>query len=221
MITYFDKIRHLYGIAAAERIGFEAGEFNHPLPEVLMTYYLSLGKQEAINYAHNRLLLPGEIDFSQDDYLVFYEENQGVVYWGIKKADLALPNPPVYGNYSGDEMQPDWHQECATTDGFLLLMAVYNGVLGGLTFNANSLEPVPPETVAYVQETYEELKEISHANQRVYTRDFEEMVSLSFDKEGHCTGAFIGTNDADRFDEMLDNLEIEWNYISLEDEDEE
>jgi hypothetical protein len=220
MMTYFDKIRHLYGIGAQEQLGFEAHEIDQPLPEMLKEYYLSLGKQEAINYSYNRLLKPGgEIGFSQDDYLVFYEENQGVVFWGIKRADLHLSNPPVYGNYSGDEMQPDWHLECAATDAFLLLMAVYNGVLGGLAFNANSFETVPRETVEDIQNTYEEIKEISHATQRVFTRDYEAMISLSFDKEGNCTGAFIGTGDADRFDEMLDKLDLEWSYISLEDED--
>ncbi|WPV65340.1 hypothetical protein [Chitinophaga sp. LS1] len=218
-MTYFEQIRHLYGIEKQERFGFEVGEIEQPLPLVLKEYYLTLGKHDAVNYSHNRLLKPDQIGFSQDEYLIFYEENQGVVFWGIKQSDLALPNPPVYGNYSGDEMNPDWHQECATTDGFLLLMAVYNGVLGGLEFNANSFEMVPPETVAYVQNTYVELKEISHATQRVFTLDYEEMVSLSFDKEGNCTGAFIGTNDGGRFDKMLDQLDIEWSYISLEDEE--
>jgi len=220
MMTYFQKIRYLYGIAAQDSFGFEASDIDLPLPAVLKEYYLSLGKHEAINYAHNRLLKPGEMGFSQDEYLMFFEENQGVVYWGIKKADLDLPNPPVYGNYSGDEMNPDWHMECATTEGFLLLMAVYNGVLGGLEYNANSFAPVPAETVRYVAQNYEELKEISHATQRVFTRDYEEMVSLSFDKAGNCTGAFIGTNNGDRFDNMLDQLDIAWDYISLEDEEE-
>lgn len=219
-MTYFDKIRHLYNIAAQAHFGFDASEIVQPLPAVLKDYYLTLGKHAAINYSHNRLLKPDQIGFSQDEYLIFYEENQAVVYWGIKQSDLSLSDPPVYGNYSGDEMNPDWHQECATTGGFLLLMAVYNGVLGGLQFNANSFAPVAPETVAYVQETYEEVQEISHATQRVFTKEYEEMVSLSFDKEGSCTGAFIGTNDGDRFDHMLDLLDIEWSYISLEDEEE-
>lgn len=219
-MTYFDKIRHLYGIDAQEQLGFEAHEVDQPLPEMLKEYYLSLGKQEAINYSHNRLLKPGgEIGFSQDDYLVFYEENQGVVFWGIKRTDLGLSNPPVYGNYSGDEMAPDWQLECATTDAFLLLMAVYNGVLGGLAYNANSFEAVSGETVDDIQNTYQEIKEISHATQRVFTRDYESMISLSFDKDGNCTGAFIGTGNADRFNEMLDELDIAWSYISSEDED--
>lgn len=217
MTGYFQEIRHLYGISPQDNVGFEPSEINQPLPEVLREYYLHLGKHEAVNYAHNRLLKPGEIGYSQDEYLVFFEENQQVVYWGIKKADLTLPDPPVYGNYSGDEMNPDWHLECTTTSGFLLLMAVYNGVLGGLTYNANSFAPVPAETVKFVQQNYVELEEISHATQRVFTREYVEMVSLSFSKEGSCTGAFIGTNDADRFDNMLDQLEIAWDYISLED----
>lgn len=225
-MTYSQKIRHLYNIAGD--YGFNQSEIaaleeclGITLPEKLREYYLTLGKHQALNYSYNRLLKPNqEIGFSPDEYLVFYEENQVVVYWGIKKEDLTLPNPPIYGNYSSDELNPDWHLENATTEGFLLLMAVYNGVLGGLAYNANSLEPVSPEVVTCVQNNWEELKDISNEVQKIYTRDYEEMVSLSFDGQQSCTGIFIGTNNRDAFDSMLNKLDIGWSYVSLEDEEE-
>jgi hypothetical protein len=224
----FDKIRHLYGIAADENNGFSEGEvaaleeqLGVQLPATLRDYYLSLGQYEALNYAHNTLLQPEEVAFSDDEYLVFYEENQAVAVWGIKKADLAQADPPVYGNYSTDENNPDWHQESTGTESFLLLMAVYNGVLGGLRYNGNHLDAVDAAVVAYVEANYEEQADASYGAQKVYTRGYDEVICLSFDQEGQCNGIFIGTNDEGRFDGLLETLDVEWDYLSTDDMDEE
>jgi hypothetical protein len=226
-MTYFQKIRHLYDVPENENFGFSASEIvelekklDIVLPAKLREYYLTLGKHEAINYSHNRLFQPGgKIGFSQDAYLIFYEENQAVVYWGIKKEDLTSPNPPVYGNYSSDEWNPDWHLEYPT-DACLLMLAVYNGVLGGLKYNANCLESIKPEVVSYIKDNWQALDDISNDSQRIFTRDYAEMISLSFDNEQNCSGIFIGTNHRDRFNNLLDHLDVDWFYISTEDEDE-
>ena len=226
-MTYFQKIRHLYGIPENENFGFEESEIvalekrlNIQLPATLREYYLTLGKQEALNYSYNRLLRLGKVAFSQDGYLLFYEEHQGVVSWGIKKEDLSNPNPPVYGNYSNDELNPDWHFEFPL-DACMLMLAVYTGVLGGLQFNGNCLESIKPEVVSYVKDNWQELEDVSSGTQRIYTRDYAEMISLSFDKDQNCTGIFIGTNHRDSFKNLLDHLDINWFYLSTEDMDDE
>ena len=226
-MTYFQKIRHLYHVPENENFGFEESEIialekelNITLPAILREYYLTLGRHEAINYSHNRLLRPGgEIGFSPDEYLIFYEENQGVVSWGIKKDDLSNPNPPVYGNYSSDDENPNWYLELPTTEACMLMLAVYNGVLGGLKYNANNLESVNTEVVNYIKENWQECEDISSTTQRIFTRDYAEMISLSFDSGQNCSGIFIGTNDEARFDNMLDKLAVEWFYVSTEDMD--
>jgi len=168
------------------------------------------------------LLKPGnEIYFSEDRYLIFYEENQVVAYWGIKEADLILDDPPVYGNYAPHDIAPDWHLEAKTTADFLLLMAVYNGTLGGLSYNTNSFEPVSQEALTYITENYTLVKEINYPGQKIYTGNFEEVISLSFDESGRATAIFTGTSDRNRFDTLLEKLRINWSYISDEDEDEE
>ena len=228
-MTYFEKIRQLYQLPQQEICGFSETDLEKweeqqqiHLPETLRTYYLSLGKHEAINYSHNRLLRPGpEIGFSQDGYLVFYEENQRVMYWGIKKEDLHNPNPPVYANYSGDEWNPDWHLELPATDACLLMLAIYNGVLGGLKYNANYLDPVDDTLVQHIEQNWQQQPDISHAGQKIYTRDYEEVISLSFDAEEKCSGIFIGSANPNRFNNLLDQLELDWHYISTEDEEDE
>ena len=104
------KIRRLYNLPDDENFGFSETEIitlekrlDITLPVELRNYYLTLGKSENINYSHNRLLKPDkEIKFSDDQYLIFYEGNQVVAYWGIKEEDLKLNNPAankVYAKY--------------------------------------------------------------------------------------------------------------------------
>jgi hypothetical protein len=45
------------------------------------------------------------------------------------------------------------------------------------------------------------------------------MISLSFDNEQNYSGIFIGTNNRERLVNMLDKLDVGWNYVSEEDEE--
>lgn len=225
-MNYLQKIKKLYRLSEEQSHGFSEVEItaleqklNLKLPEKLREYYLTLGRDENLNYTHNRLLKPsGEIDFSEDRFLVFYEENQAVAYWGIKEADLTMPDPPVWGNYGSIE-SPDWVMESKTTEAFFLLMAVYNGTLGGLKYNANYFGVVNDLLVNYIEKNWTRIPEISWDKQRIYANEFEEVISLAFDNKDTCNAVFMGTSDQDRFDRILNTLEIEWSYVSYEDDD--
>ncbi|MNK67373.1 hypothetical protein D3C87_867060 [compost metagenome] len=225
-MNYIQKIKRLYSLSENENYGFLEKQIldlektlNVKLPSKIKEYYLELGKEENLNYCFNRLLKPeNEIGFSDDDFLVFYEENQNVAFWGIKKEDLSQDNPPVYGNYDTIE-KSDWEIETKTTENFFLLMAVFNGTLGGLQFNGNYLGEIDFEVVKLVEEKYSFIPEISRENQKVYTDDFYDIISLSFDQENNCTGAFIGSSNQERFDAILDLVDIDWSYLSYDDEE--
>lgn len=225
-MNYIQKIKRLYNLSENENYGFSEDQIfnlekklNVNLPSKLKEYYLELGKEEKLNYCFNRLLKPeNEIGFSDDDFLVFYEENQNVAFWGIKKEDLSKENPPVYGNYDTIE-KSDWEIETETIEDFFLLMAVFNGTLGGLQFNGNYLGEIDSQIVKFVEENYTLVPNISRENQKVYTDDFYEVISLSFDQENNCTGAFIGSSDQERFDAVLNNMDIDWSYLSYDDEE--
>lgn len=91
----FEKIRQLDKLSKEQNFGCQENQIseletklNLSLPQKLRDYYLELGINESINYSHNRLLKPdNEVGFSDDRYLVFYEENQASVYWGIKEEE--------------------------------------------------------------------------------------------------------------------------------------
>ena len=225
-MTISQKIKQLYNLdESINSFGYEEVELTEVekrlelnLPEKLRAYYLTLGKNTSINNTHNNLFKPTEIGFSNDMYLMFYEENQSVVSWGIKHTDLELDNPPVWGNYGSNEL-PDWQLEANTTELFLLLMAIVNGTLGGLKYNANSFETVKPEVVRTIKMSWTEIEEISWNKQKMYTNDFKEVISLSFDEKENCTAIFTGTNNKHRFDNLIDSLKIKWSYISTEDDE--
>lgn len=225
-MNYIQKIKRLYNLSENENYGFSENQIldlekklEIKLPSQLKEYYLKLGKEENLNYSFNRLLKPeNEIGFSDDDFLVFYEENQNVAFWGIKKEDLPKENPPVYGNYDTIE-KSDWEIETQTTENFFLLMAVFSGTLGGLQFNGNHFGEIDSEIVKLVEENYTLVPEISRENQKVYTDGFYVVISLSFDQENNCTAAFIGSSNQERFDAILENIDIDWSYLSYDDEE--
>lgn len=225
-MTQLQKIKRLYNLPDHESDGFAETEImalekrlGIKLPAVLRNYYLELGQNEALNYSHNRLLKPGkDIRFSKDRYLVFYEENQSVSCWGIKAADLHLDNPPVWGNY-GTKRKPDWYLETKATDLFFLLMAVYNGTLGGLRYHANYLKPLNQELYELIETNWTPVTEISWERQKIYTDHFNEVISLSLDDRNNCSAIFIGTSSQQRFDKILDAIDVEWSYTSYQDDD--
>ncbi|MFB9075943.1 SMI1/KNR4 family protein [Flavobacterium procerum] len=225
-MNYIQKIKRLYNLSEKVNYGFSEAEIleleknlETSLPIKLKEYYLELGKEEKLNYVYNRLLKPEEeIGFSEDDFLVIYEENQNVAIWGIKNDDLKLENPPVYGNYDTIE-KSDWEIETQTTEDFFLFMGVYNGTLGGLQYNGNYIGDIDSAIVKQVEENWTFVPEISRDNQKVYTDNFYDVISLSFDKDNNCKAAFIGSSNQERFDAILDIVDIDWSYLSYDDED--
>jgi hypothetical protein len=81
------------------------------LPRLLREYYLRAGRFSEINESLDRLLSPGEL-WSEAEWLVFYEENQGACAWGVKQSDTSLDDPPVYqGVCDPDTDQWTWYAE--------------------------------------------------------------------------------------------------------------
>lgn len=103
---YLAIIHKLYNLAEDANHGYPEAviaaleaRLQIQLPASLRQYYISLGNNKAVNDSFNRLTSLGEIGFSEDEHLIFYEENQAVVLWGIAKTELQQDNPAVYGTY--------------------------------------------------------------------------------------------------------------------------
>lgn len=218
-----DKISKIYRLPVDKNKGFAQHDIaiaerrlKITLPKQLKHYYQNLGKHQAINESHNRLLDLNKIRLTDDGYLVFYEENQQVVVWGIQLADLTLDNPKVYGDYGSTE-HSDWHIESEALDEFLLLMAIYNGTMGGLTYHGNTFESIDSKVVACIKNDWDKIDKISHERLVIYTDNFDSIISLSYDTEGQVEGIFIGSNDQNKFDAILNKLQVNWDYLSYDD----
>lgn len=232
--TLVKHIKNLYSLTPKKCKGFSEEQLLEAekrlavkFPQVFREYYLQLGATESVNQSFNSLATPEQLYFD-GDFLCFCEENQGVVMWAIRKEDLANPNPPIWGNY-GSETDPDWVLENPKLSDFWLYMAIYNGTLGGLSYNANAMGgwdiegfEVPEQAVSYIEKQYDTLTELCWEGQRVFTdKDFTIVIVLSIHRETKRTTAiFIGTSKKNLFDKFLEemkNFGLEWDYTSYED----
>ncbi len=96
------------------------------LPGPLRDYYLSVGRH-AMNRVHNRLWPPDELDVTRDR-LVFMEENQCAVFWGIPTRSRAV-DPMVC--QTSELEDGDWYAEVRCS-AFLSAMLCWQAVCGGL-----------------------------------------------------------------------------------------
>jgi len=102
---------------------------NYRLPKALREFYLGIGTFDTILRACNRFYGPDDI-VRMDDKLVFCEENQAVVYWGIDFAYQSEADPPVYQGINCEPME--WHIEAKSCSEFLTGMVYWQAVNGGL-----------------------------------------------------------------------------------------
>lgn len=78
-----------------------------PLPAALRTFYISVGAVGDLCSIHNTISPPNDLAF-EEGYLMFMDENQSVVSWGIKKKDLKKSDPAVWQRNNSSE---DWYSE--------------------------------------------------------------------------------------------------------------
>ena len=114
-------------IAAESRLGFR-------LPSALRTLYAETGESAPLHASHNALVPLYRADFA-GDHLVFYEENQSVVVWGIERARLAEDDPPVDQGQL-DQATGVWSfvSEFASVSEFACAQGAWQAVQGGLPF---------------------------------------------------------------------------------------
>ena len=121
----YRKTLGLLNIKPSARDGFSSEQLSKAekrlgikVPSSLREYYLLCGKHK-INQTHNRLLAPADL-FVVGKRLVFMEENQNVVYWGVscKSAD---GDPSVVQAIDLDDDVP-WNNERTRCSTFLCVM---------------------------------------------------------------------------------------------------
>jgi hypothetical protein len=226
-MDYIQKIKLLYNLPENYNYGIPENEIiamenilKIKLPKILREYYLELGNNKSINNSFNRLLEPKEIGFTEDNkYLVFYEENQGVVYWAINKSDIGNEDPRVYASYYPNDLTQEWFIDSETTENFLLSMAYWNGALEGLNFLANYSNDngINNNTIKKIENNFTEINGITNQQLRFFTDNDIGIIALTFESENKYNGIYIGTNNQETYKNILEKINIKWDYRSDED----
>lgn len=99
------------------------------LPTVLEEFYRTAGKTPAIHLVQDIWMKPEHYRdrawLKEDDsHFILLNENQGVCRAGIRKEDMALPDPPVYVTMDDE----DWELCASTTSEFLAATLTYESV---------------------------------------------------------------------------------------------
>jgi hypothetical protein len=128
-------------------------------------------------------------------------------------------NPKVYGNYDPNNGSDDWFIDSETMEGFLLSMAYWNGALEGLKYTANYSNDngIENDIIKNVENHWNEIKEITNQQLRFFTNNDIAIIALTTDLENNANGIYIGTNDKNKFTEILERIKIKWDYRSDED----
>ena len=108
--------------ASERRLGFS-------LPISLREYYVTLGNLDAFGRAHNQIRPLQNLDI-EDDHLVFGDENQDVVSWGIPRLSLSDSDPIVWQRNNSPPAQ--WYSEEKTFTAFLRSMLEWYREIGEL-----------------------------------------------------------------------------------------
>lgn len=122
--------------AAQKRLGV-------PIPAALRDYYLVAGRERRFATCYQRILPPSQ--WTVDKHrLIFMEENQCVVFWGVSVRNPKTKDPPVSQGINDDPIA--WYPEHRKCSVFLAVMLHYQAVNGGLRFcgQANA-----PDTSSY------------------------------------------------------------------------
>ena len=107
------------------------------LPAVLREYYLLAGRVDRFNRAHNQLRRPEELSVDGGK-LVFLEENQCVVFWGVEVGTPTEDDPPVYQAENVRGRPTEWYLEHKQCSEFLIVMLHLQAVWAGYNFLGGS-----------------------------------------------------------------------------------
>lgn len=110
--------------AAKVRLGVE-------IPAALRDFYLVAGRERRFSASLHRVLPPSEW-FLDKQRLIFMEENQTVLWWGVSTRNPDSDDPPVSQRINDGPIAwvPE-HRRCSV---FLAVTLHYNAVSGGFRF---------------------------------------------------------------------------------------
>ena len=192
--------------AAEERLGYK-------LPGLLREFYLRTGRREDINAAHDRLICP-EYLHTRDGRLIFYEENQAVVWWAISMADRVAHDPPV--DVSPKHEIGEWEQQYTHLSQFLGDMLLWQAVNGGMQYVGIGV--ASPDALRSPLEGWDRIETGDVVGASALIQDSRLLVVQSDDPNDLAPDVHAGASTERDFLEMTAIFAASWDYCTLDDE---
>jgi len=207
--TFRDAILRLYGpdhfLLPESEDEIRRGEavLGRPLPKILADYYRFSGHGDRLNCTQDRLRAPTELE-RRDGAIVFYDENQGVVCWGVLEIDWDQDDPPVCR--AANEPSLDWNFDHERLSDFFVTMAYWQAVNGGLENFA--LGTGEADHLAQVERSIPQIMVGKNGwEYRIFSREGQ----VCFQYEGGPTQ--IAGRTIDDRDALMDLILIEWDLV--------
>ena len=158
-MEYIDIIKELFAVSRPK--GYTAEEISAVrklyggIPLFLEQFYLELGRSDELLYIQDELMLPGKYPVFLDyEYMIFFNENQGVCQAGIVKSDVKMENPPVYVGYDNK----NWVKTAETLSDFLTAMYGYQASLC-LEYSSEAFYWVSDQEIQLIEQSFSKRQE--------------------------------------------------------------
>lgn len=132
-----------------DRVKAEAGA----LPIELESFFLKYGASPELHGLQDELILPNRYKaLLNPEYIVFFNENQGVCQAAVKKSSARLPDPPVYTSVDDGA----WKLSSPHVSGFLCAMFDYQASIC-LDNSPEEFYFITPEEKAKIEQMFPRL----------------------------------------------------------------
>lgn len=179
-------------------------------PYLLRKYYKELGNHKKLNQTQDSLLDLERVKFEDNEFLIFYVENQYVAIWGIPKNEITKENPSVFRKVDNNE----WELDSRNLSSFLTSMALMQSIFA-LDYHAN-ICGVDDKYDEIVTKNYKVIKEeFSLWNVKFYRNQTTELIAV-FKNVGQ-TDIFITAKNKQDFESITSKFDFQWDYHSEKD----
>ncbi len=179
------------------------------LPTALRDYYLVAGRERALNHAHNRLCALGDLE-THAGKLVFMEENQCAVVWGVAACSKPGDDPAVYQGPIVDGEPSGWFVEQRKLSAFMVFMLHMQAAFGGgLPCTASG--PAQKSLVATLDRDWHFAGEVN--GMRAYSKDKQAICFLKWQRflaKGETWRVFAGACDKEGLQAISTGLDLQW-----------
>jgi hypothetical protein len=196
------KLKPEHGIPVATLENFTVDGFS--LPPALRDYYRVAGLEQTLNTSFNRLL-PLENVFTDDGRIVFMEENQGVVYWGVQNP-LGVDPPVQQGVNTNASLE--WHDEAPSCADFLETMLYWQASFGEGLEHLGTAD-VPADFEARLEEHWRFVGSIGEL--RAYGQQDAALSFLKWEEGGH--RVFAGFHTKKHMLRVGKELKLRWEEL--------